>query len=116
MEAVWDLYGPWLRLMMQIGLPLLVLCTSAMFLFERGSLLRRLVGQFALWGWSLVLLSVALRLIIRILQYTLATLPDMSELASSRLARALRSSARRLRCRPPLGRTSAALSRLAWAH
>ncbi len=50
MEAVWDLYGPWLRLMMHIGFPLLVLCTSAMFLFERGSLLRRLVGQFALWG------------------------------------------------------------------
>jgi hypothetical protein len=35
MEAVWNLYGPWLRLMLQIGLPLLVLGTPAMTFFER---------------------------------------------------------------------------------
>jgi hypothetical protein len=37
MEEVWTLYGPWLKLMLQIGLPLLVLGTPAMSFFERGS-------------------------------------------------------------------------------
>ena len=60
MEAVWNLYGPWLKIMLQIGLPLLPLGTPAMFFFERGSTLRRLIGQFALWGWALVFLAVAL--------------------------------------------------------
>jgi hypothetical protein len=67
-EAVWNLYGPWLKLMLQIGLPLLLLGTPAMFFFERGSTPRRLIGQVALWGWALVLLAVALYFILRILQ------------------------------------------------
>ncbi len=67
MEAVWNLYVPWLRLMFQICLPLLMLGTPTMYFFERGSTLRRLVGQIALWGWALVLLAVALYFIIHIL-------------------------------------------------
>ncbi len=77
MEAVWDFYGPWLRLMLLIGLPLLLLGTPGMFLFERGSSLRRLIGQLALWGWGLVLLAAALYFIIRILQDAFASLPGM---------------------------------------
>lgn len=76
-ETVWSFYGPWLRLMLQIGMPLLLLGTRAMFFFERGSTMRRLIGQFALWGWSLVLLCVALYFIIRILQNAFANLPGM---------------------------------------
>jgi hypothetical protein len=52
-EPVWNLYGPWLRIMLQIGLPLLVLGTPAMFFFERGSTPRWLISKFALWGWAL---------------------------------------------------------------
>lgn len=75
MEAVWNLYGPWLKLMLQIGLPLLLLGTPAMFFFERGSTLRRLIGQFALWGWALVLLAAAFYLAIGILQDAFTSLP-----------------------------------------
>ena len=32
-EEVWNLYGPWLQLMLYIGLPLLLLGTPAMFFF-----------------------------------------------------------------------------------
>jgi hypothetical protein len=69
MEEVWDFYGPWLSLMLQVGLPLLVVSTLAMFLFERGSFLRLMTGWFALWGWALVLLSAALYFIILILRH-----------------------------------------------
>lgn len=72
---MWNLYGPWLRLMLQIGLPLLVLGTPAMFLFERGSTLRWLISKFALGGWALVLLAVALYFIIHILQDAFTSLP-----------------------------------------
>jgi hypothetical protein len=67
-EAVWNLYGPWLKIMLQIGLPLLVLGTPAMFFFERGSTPRWLISKFALWGWVLELLALALYVILRILQ------------------------------------------------
>jgi hypothetical protein len=60
--------------MLQIELPLLVLGTPAMFFFERGSTLRRLVGQVALWGWALVLLAVAVYFIIHILHDAFTTL------------------------------------------
>ena len=72
---MWSLYGPWLRLMLQIGLPLLLLGTPAMFFFERGSTPRRLIGRVALCGWALVLLAVALYFIIRILQDAFTSLP-----------------------------------------
>jgi hypothetical protein len=75
MEAVRNLYGPWLKLMLQIGLPLLILGTPAMFFFKRGSTLRRLIGQVALWGWALVLLAVALYIIFHVLQNAFTTLP-----------------------------------------
>lgn len=61
--------------MLQIGLPLLLLGTPAMFFFERGSTLRRLIGQVALWGWALVLLAVALYFIIHILQDAFTSVP-----------------------------------------
>lgn len=54
--------------MLQIGLPLPVLGTPAMFFFERGSTPRWLISKFALWGWALVLLAVALYVILQILQ------------------------------------------------
>ena len=63
--------------MLQISLPLLLLGTPALFLFERGSSLRRLIGQFALGGWALVLLAVALYFIIGILRNAFASLPGM---------------------------------------
>lgn len=46
-----------------------------MFFFERGSTLRRLIAQVALWGWALVLLAVALYFILRILQDAFTSLP-----------------------------------------
>ncbi len=49
-EGVWNFCGPWLELMLEIGLPLLLLGTPAMYFFDRGSILRRPIGQFALWG------------------------------------------------------------------
>ncbi len=75
MEAVWGFYGPWLGLMLQVGLPLLVLGTPAIFLFERGSFLRWMTGQLALWGWDLVRLSAALYFIILLLQDMSAEVP-----------------------------------------
>ena len=77
MEAAWELYGPWFRLMLQIGLPLLVLGTPAMFLFERGSTLRRMAGKAALGGWVLVLLSAALYVILLVLQDMFANVPGV---------------------------------------
>jgi hypothetical protein len=75
MEVVWDFYGPWLRLLAQIGLPLLLLSTPAMFLFKRGSSLRRMIGKVALLGWALVLLSVMQYSINFILQDMAASMP-----------------------------------------
>jgi hypothetical protein len=46
-----------------------------MFFFKRGSTLRRLIGQVALWGWALVLLAVALYIIFHVLQNAFTTLP-----------------------------------------
>lgn len=74
---MWDFYGPWLRLMLEVGVPLLLLGTLAMFLFERGSFPRWLTGKFALIGWTLTLLSVGLYFIIAILQNMFAGLPGM---------------------------------------
>jgi hypothetical protein len=74
METVGDFYGPWIRLMLQIGLPLLVLSTPAMFLFERGSLLRQLTVKLALLGWTLALLSMTLYFVSLILQEMFANL------------------------------------------
>lgn len=73
MEAANDFYGPWLGLMLWIGLPLLLVATPFMFFFERGSVARWLVGRLALFGWASVLLSVALRLIFRVLQDAFAS-------------------------------------------
>lgn len=74
METAWNFYGPWIRLMLQIGVPLLLLATPAMFLFERGSFPRWLTGKVALFGWTLVLLAMALYLFIRIFQDAFANL------------------------------------------
>jgi len=68
MEPVWNLFGPWLELMLQIGLPLLMLATPTMFLFERGATPRWLLSKLALLGWALVLLTVALYVIFQVLQ------------------------------------------------
>ena len=76
-EEVWNLYGPWLELMLYIGLPLLLLGTPAMFFLDRGSIPRRLSGQFALWGWALVLLALALYFNIHILHNAFTSLPGM---------------------------------------
>jgi len=62
-------------LMLWIGLPLLLFGTPTIFLFERRSFMRWLMARVALWGWGLVLLSVALRIIIRILQDAFTNLP-----------------------------------------
>jgi hypothetical protein len=75
MEAVWDFYGPWIRLMLQVGVPLFLLATPAMLLFERGSLPRWVVGRVVLFGWALVLGAAALYLILRIVQNAFANLP-----------------------------------------
>lgn len=75
METVSSFYGPWLNLMLWIGLPLLLLGTPALFLFERGSFMRWLTARIALWGWGLVLLSIAVRIIMRILQDAFTNLP-----------------------------------------
>jgi multisubunit Na+/H+ antiporter MnhG subunit len=74
-EVVWNLYGPWLKIMLQIGVSLLLLGTLAMFFFERGYTPRRLIGRIALWGWALVLLALALYFIIHILQDAFTSLP-----------------------------------------
>lgn len=74
-EPVWNLYGPWLRLMLQIGLPLLLLGTPAMFLFERGSTPRWLLSKLALGGWTLVLIAMALYFILQVLQEAFMNLP-----------------------------------------
>lgn len=75
METLWSLYGPWIGLMLQIGVPLLLLATPAMFLFERGSLPRRLTGRVALFGWALTLGAGAFYLIVRIIEDAFANLP-----------------------------------------
>jgi hypothetical protein len=75
MEASWGFYGPWLGLMLQVGFPLLVLSLPVMFLSERGSFVRRLAGRFALWGFALVLLAVALYSVLRIFEDVYDDLP-----------------------------------------
>lgn len=77
METVWEFYGPWLRLMLVVGLPLLLLGTPVMFLSEGGSFTRWLTGRFALVGWTLVILSVGLYFIIRVVQDAFTNLPGM---------------------------------------
>ncbi len=57
--------------MLQIGVPLVLLATPTMFLFERGSFLRWITGKFALMGWTLILLALVLYLFIRIFDSTL---------------------------------------------
>ncbi|MBA3423836.1 MAG: hypothetical protein H0U04_04685 [Rubrobacter sp.] len=74
-ETVSSFYGPWLGLMFWIGLLCLLLGTPALFLFERRSFLRWLVGRIDLFGLALVLLSVALRIIIRVLEEMFTNLP-----------------------------------------
>ena len=64
-------------MMLQVGLPLLVLGTPAMFLFERGSTPRRMTGKVALCGWALVLLSAALYVILLVLQDMFANVPGV---------------------------------------
>ena len=72
---VWAFYGPWLQLMLWVGLPLLLFGTPSTFLFARGSFWRWLVSRFALGGWALVLLSVALYYILRIFQDAASKFP-----------------------------------------
>lgn len=74
MEDVWNFYGPWMRQMLQVGVPLLLLATPTMFLFERGSFLRWLSGKVALIGWTLVLLALMLYLLIRIFENAFANM------------------------------------------
>lgn len=74
MEAVWNFYGPWMRLMLQVGVPLVLLATPTMLLFERGSFLRWISGRAALIGWTLVLLALVLYLFIRIFENAFASL------------------------------------------
>ena len=68
METVWSFYGPWLNLMLGVGIPMLLIGTLGIFLFERGRFARWLTGRVALLGWALVLLSIGGRIIIGILQ------------------------------------------------
>lgn len=60
--------------MLQSGVPLLLLATPTMFLFERGSFLRWITGKAALVGWTLVVLALVLYLFIRIFQNAFANL------------------------------------------
>lgn len=75
MDTVWNFYGPWMKLMLQIGVPLVLLATPAMFLFERGSLPRRMVGKAAAFGGTLILLAGMLYFLIRIFQSAFESLP-----------------------------------------
>lgn len=72
-----SLYVPWMRLMLFVGLPLVVLGTLAMFPFERRSVARQLLRQLTLFGWGLVVVSVAFYFILRALGDALTTLPVM---------------------------------------
>ncbi len=68
MEYVWSLYGPWVRLVLQIGILLVLLATPATFLFEKDSLPRLVLKRVAAFGATLVLLGVAFFLIISALE------------------------------------------------
>jgi hypothetical protein len=46
-----------------------------MFFFERRSFIRWLMVRITLWGWGLVLLSVALRMSVRIPEDAFTNLP-----------------------------------------
>lgn len=75
MEAAWEFFGPWLSLMLWVGLPLLVVGMVATLLFERGSFLRWAIGRAALVGWALALLAVAGYLILGVLGAAFSNLP-----------------------------------------
>lgn len=77
METAQGFYGPWLELMLWVGLPLLVAGTVAMVQFERGSFLRWATGGVALIGWALVLTAGAVYLILQSLQSAFSNLPGM---------------------------------------
>lgn len=77
MDIALDFYGPWLQLLLALGLPLLLIGTPATFLLKRGSPGRWLMGRIALLGWALAISSVALRVILGVLQDAFAGLPGM---------------------------------------
>ncbi len=68
MDAAWEFYGPWLALMLWVGIPLLVVGTAAMLSVERGSFSRWVAGRVALLGWALVLLAVAGYVLLRLFE------------------------------------------------
>lgn len=57
------------------GVPLLVVGTAIMLLFERGSFSRWAAGRVALIGWALALVAVAGYGLLRVLESASSNLP-----------------------------------------
>lgn len=75
METAWEFYGPWLTLAAWAGVPLLLVGTVTVLLFERGSFSRWAAGRVTLIGWALVLVAVAGYGLLRVLESAFSNLP-----------------------------------------